>query len=200
MKCSKFHDLLDDYCRGHLDEDQGREMDMHVISCQSCVGDYQEYQEFLSLLAKEPEMAIDPAELAGFVPDVWQKIENERKGIIRNWAFKLAPSLAAAALLAFLVFRPAIDTTTQTSLPAGSADISSYTLIEQEPEYTDSTYINLLGLVFGDENTETLQLYEDELSSYPGVFTGVSHDLDDLSVENLKLIDKKLAEHYNKAG
>ena len=194
MRCQEFNDYLDDYCRGSLGETQGREMDSHLASCDKCTAAYLEHLQFLNLMAKEPEMVIDPAELADFLPDVWQKIDNRRTVSVRDWLFKLVPSLAAAAILAIVVFSPGIKNSN------GNTDIFSPTYTDPTSAYTDSTYYDLLGAMFGQENTESLSLYDDELSTQTGLFGNSSISLDNLSDEGLEYIDNKLTELYNKAG
>ena len=194
MRCQEFNDYLDDYCRGSLGETQGREIDSHLTSCEQCTAAYLEHLQFLNLMAKEPEMVIDPAELADFLPGVWQKIDSRRKVSVRNWLFKLVPSLAAAALLAILVFQPGAK------ISNGYADFFSPTYFNPASIYSDSTYYDLLGLMFSQENTEQLSIYDDELSNETGLFGNSSISLDNLSDEGLEYIDNKLTELYNKAG
>jgi hypothetical protein len=196
MRCSEFTEFLDDYCRGTLSTDQAKLMAAHVESCETCRADYKEHQELLTLLEKEPELEIDHNELADFLPEVWQKIEQGKPSTARKWLYRLVPSLIMSTLLIFLIFRPSINqNNTDTNIESGI-----YSYIDQDSVYTDTTYYSLLGDVFGDNDTQTLELIEDELYTTGGLFADGNLGLEFLSDESLDRVDEKLSELINKVG
>ena len=196
MRCVEFKDLLDDYCRGHLDESQSGRMAEHLSLCEICAADYREHQELLSLLEHEPKLNIAPGTLDNFLPEVWASIEKQNKVRIRGWLYKLVPPLATAALLFFLMFRPSINTSS-----VGTDDLAYlYAYVGQDSVATDSTYYSLLDDVFGDEDEETLELMESVLYSDNVLFSDSYLDLENLSDEGLDKVNEQINELINKAG
>jgi len=205
MRCAEFRDYLDDFCRWFLYGDIARQMESHVASCDSCAEKYQEHQELLTLLDKEPEQKIDPSELADFLPGVWAKIETRKKHTFRIKVLSLAPIAATAVFLFWLVFRPAVNTGYVNSdeyLYNYFNPLIAYDYMDTDKDltYSDSTYYSLLADTFSDEDTQMLEILGDEFSDNPGFFMENSYGLEDLSDENLDILNNKLNELTNTVG
>ncbi|MCP4582350.1 MAG: hypothetical protein GY839_12110 [candidate division Zixibacteria bacterium] len=208
MRCSEIHDRLDDHIRDLLSPDVADKVTAHLADCPACAEEYESHKRLLTLLEAEPDLSNDKAELADFLPGVWDKIENGRTKSYKGWLYKLAPSLAAAALLAFIIFKPAIETTPVQIVDAGKQEIyvdSSYYdqsdyLYTDDEIYSESNYQTLIGLLFSDYGAETIESYESELDYESTMFSDYGYSLDDLSDETLELMDERLNELYNHTG
>lgn len=206
MRCQEFKDYLDDYCRGKLDQQLAKEFELHFAGCKTCAAEYQEHASLLSLMAREPELEIDPAELADFLPGVWEKIEATNKLSLTGWLKRLVPAAAAAALLIMAIFQPAINTVSLNIADLDNSDIgyslltSDYYYVDTDTIYTNDYYFDLLSSLFTDDDSETLDLAEEQLSSDVGLFSENTFDLSTLSDESLENLDRKLSELLNTAG
>jgi hypothetical protein len=207
MKCTEFHDRLDDYIRGLLSPDMADQVSAHLDKCPACAEEYRSHKSLLTLLESEPEMRIDSNELADFLPGVWNKIENTRRKPSKGWLYKLVPALAAAALLAFIMLKPTIETPVQIA-DTGEQEITIDTDYYDElgykytdtDIYSESNYESLISLLFADYSSETLESIESELSYETSMFSDYGYSLDNLSNETIELMDEKLNELYNHAG
>ena len=197
MKCAQCLDILDDYFRGLLPEDIQISITKHLAACPDCQAEYGSLKALLELLEKEPSINVTSDELADFLPHVWAKIEKAKPK--RRWFGRLVPSMATAAILAMLVFRPAIIShRVQISAdnPSQLSDSSGYGL------YTEDVYQNLLGSLFPAQDIVELEAIENELDLHPGVLVNESFEseLSDLSNEGLEVFEKLLNEMSSIAG
>ena len=207
MKCVVFRENLDDFCRGMLNREMAENMKSHLASCQLCAALHDEHASLLSLLAKEPETVIDPAELADFLPGVWDKIEADRKVTFKGWLRKFAPVAAAVMLFTLMIFRPGIETDglsiselAYDNYEYGLLDSDQYLLSDDTSE-VNQAYSDLLSGLFTDDDSETFELYENMLyGNNEGQFAAGVIDLSSFSEEGLEILDEKLEELLNTAG
>ena len=109
MRCVQCRDLIDDYIRGFLDDNLNKKMANHIADCNDCAREFESLKSLISLLEREPEMAVSESKLSDFLPGVWQKIEGQKKISLRNLIFKLVPAMAIALILAFIITKPSVD-------------------------------------------------------------------------------------------
>ena len=191
MKCTKCSDLLDDYIRGWLDQQLSGEMTDHLAVCSDCAAGYESYKSLFSVLGAEPELVIEKAELADFVPAVWQKIEKENRIPVTGWLFKLVPSLMIAGALSFFILKP----------PVGDIPDVVESLVEDEI-YSEASYNMLVDIMFSDVEPEALELIENELYTDGYIFSdeGYKQYFEGLDEEGFELLENKLNELLNTVG
>ena len=190
MRCSKCSDLLDDYIRGWLDISEVKEIDNHLSICSECAEEYKSHKDLLSILELEPELVIESNELTNFVPEIWQKIEKDKKIPLTEWLFRLIPTLAAALLLSLFILKP-------------PSDIGFYWASYQDEEevYSKSDYYTFLGSILSEKDIETLTFFENEMYFENQFYSdNYSSYFDLLSDEELELFENKLSEMFNDAG
>ncbi len=191
MKCAKCRDLLDDYIRGWLDQQHAREMADHLAVCSDCAAGYESHKSLLSVLGAEPELVIEKAELADFVPGIWEKIEKENRIPLTGWLFKIVPALMIAGALSFFILKPPVD------------DIPDMveSLVEDEI-YSEASYNTLVYIMFSDVEPEALELIENELYANGYIFSdeGYRQYFEELDEEAYKLLENKLNELLDTAG
>lgn len=183
MRCARCRDLMDDYIRGFLDDSMNEEMAEHINKCSECTKEFESLKSLISLLKQEPEIAVSRGELDNFLPEVWQKIEGERRISLKGLIFKLVPALAVATVLAFIFIKPSVDV----------ANYRAENLVEDDI-YTENGYYTLIDLIFADEDPQVLNLIETEL--YQGSYSPIGDDYDEylenLSDEDLKHFEEEL--------
>jgi len=208
MRCSDCREWLDDYARHLLSPAQAEKMAAHLAECPACTDDYESLKSLLVVLQAEPEQRIDQAELADFLPNVWEKIDNGVTKSYKGWLYKLVPSLAAAAILAFIIFKPAIQTMTDYQVNRGEITdysennyYSSVNLSYSDDEiYTESNYYAIIKQLLANNTTEILDTLESELDYEITMFSDYQYTLDDLSDEALEYMNEKLNKLYNSEG
>jgi len=191
MKCTKCKDLLDDYIRGWLDQQLTGEITDHLAICDSCAADYESHKSLLSVLESEPVLVIEKEELVDFVPGVWQKIEKQKRIPVTGWLFKLVPSLMVAAMLSFFILKPPVYNT-----PGVVENL------DEDEIYSETGYNALLSMIFSDEESEVLDLIENELYANGYIFSDESYRqyFEGLDEEGYKLLENKLNELLDTAG
>ncbi len=208
MRCSECRDRLDDYARNKLSPDQAEKIAAHLTECATCTDEYESLKSLLTLLESEPEQQIDQAELADFLPDVWEKIESGKVSPWKGWLYKFATPIAAAILLALVVFKPAIRT--MTDYQASTGDTTNYIESDYYPAadlsysddevYSESNYYAILSLLFADKSTELIDTLESELDYETIMYSDYRYSLDDLNDEALNYMNEKLNKLYNNEG
>ena len=208
MRCSECRDRLDDYARNLLSPGQAGKMAAHLAECSTCTEEYDSLKSLLVFLRSEPEQRIDQAELADFLPDVWEKIEKGKASHWKGWLYKFVTPIAAAIILALVVFRPAIRTMTDYHLNTGETtnyvetdyySPANYPYSDDEV-YTESNYYAIIKQLFANNAAEILDTLENELNYETTMFSDYGHSLDDLSDETLELMSEKLNKLYNNEG
>ncbi len=206
MRCPDFRDHLDDYCRGKLDQDMVISMDSHIASCDSCAAEYNEHYSLISLLAKEPDPAIDPYELADFLPGVWEKIESKQRIPLTGWLKRFASAAVAVILFGLVIIRPPIYRPAYTVAEYESSNLeysllsSDYIYPTGDTVYTEDTYSDILSNFFSDDDSDALDVYDEQLNSGGGLFSENSIDISTMSEESLEILDEKLQELLSNAG
>jgi len=208
MRCSECHEWLDDYARNLLSPVQTEKIAVHLAECSTCADEYESLKSLLAVLDSEPRKPIDQAELANFLPEVWDKINSGKVSQWKGWLYKFAAPLAAAAILALVVFKPAIQPVSNLAVNVGEtenyieADYYSPTALAYTDDevYTESNYSAMIKLLFADHTAETIDTLENELDYETAMFSDYGYSLDDLSDETLELINEKLNKLYNNEG
>lgn len=189
MNCEIFRKYLDEYVRGTLDSSLGNDLGEHMAGCAACRAEYNEHNALLSILNSKSEIAIEPADLDDFLPGVWHKIE-KGKSRRRIWFFRLVPAALAAVLLAMFVFRSDSDKLVYTGFYDAADSLESH-----------QTYSALIGVLFGNEAGQQLDIVEQELDSYGSFVNGyIDDDIFDLSLDDLVKLESKLKELKNNKG
>jgi len=191
MKCAKCKDLLDDYIRGWLDQQLADEMADHLAVCSDCAAGYESHKSLLSVLGAEPELVIEKAELADFIPGIWEKIEKEDRIPVTGWLFKLVPALMIAVALSFFILKP----------PVGDTPDMVESLVEDEI-YSEISYNALVDIMFSDIESEALELIENELYTNGYIFSDENYRqyFEGLDEEGFELLENKLNELLNTVG
>ena len=188
MNCAAFREHLDDFARGRTAEYISKAMRTHLESCPACRTEFADHSALLSLLDRQSEIKIEPGELAGFLPGVWNKIERG-KGY-RAWSYRLLPAAALAVVLLAFVFRQIPD---RGISPEAGGTVENLESLE--------AYSSLIAAMFGDEIVQEIEIVEQELESQGLFFVGGYEDMMmSMGDEDLKKLESKLEELRGNKG
>jgi hypothetical protein len=199
MNCLNCKEYLDDYIRGFLSKGDHDLVASHLVSCPNCDEEYESLSALFAVLEKEPEPVINPRDLADFMPGIWNKIEPV-KGKARNyWISRLVPIFSAAAIMTMLIFRPNVSSL---KVADQSGNYTQVAAVTDSIQYNQNTYQALLQTLFSNDNTEVLDIFENEIDVNAGVLVSgsIETELNYLTDEGLEVIDKKLSEMRGSEG
>jgi hypothetical protein len=199
MNCLKCKEYLDDYTRGFLPQEDTEAVALHLDSCPDCHREYKSLSALFAVLEKEPDPVIDPSDLADFMPGIWSKIEPIREKASSYWVRRLVPVFSVAAILTALVFRPNVSSL---NVAEQSSDYTRAAALTDSIQYNQSTYQALIQSLFANDNAEELDEFENQINVNAGLLVSgsIETELNNLTDEGLKAIDKKLSEMRGSEG
>jgi hypothetical protein len=183
--------MLDDYIRQDLSTAEAAAVADHIKSCPDCAAELASQKALMVILRNEPDLRVSGADLADFLPGVWQKIESRRRFSIRKRFLKFVPALVGAMIISVIFLRPLMNVsnyqTAATSDDSSSLQASYHELLDSFLGSRDSEYVDAIAAeVFSPSYT----LSGDDLDYY----------LQQIDDEDVKIIEEKLDKFFNKAG
>ncbi|MFH2037077.1 MAG: tetratricopeptide repeat protein [Candidatus Zixiibacteriota bacterium] len=100
--------LLYAYELGLLEEDQRRELELHILECDSCQKELKQFEPTISIMRSNPHVRDAVSKVVGnkFDEKASLKVESKKPVVRGNRRFYTIGVLAAAAIFIFLILKP----------------------------------------------------------------------------------------------